>query len=144
MNKPVSLDFFDEQGWKEVAEVSHANWQAAVANGETSRGYMAYVAAELEAAGQVFSFEDPEIELEVFAADPEVPQDVAHRFPPQWWKEEVAALDTRRGYAAWATAQQDALDEEMQSQAEDGLLLMPDAVPQEPAPSLSRPRRRGP
>lgn len=125
MARPTILSFFDEHGWIEAPQVPHREWQVAVANGDTEEGYFEFVATQLKAAGRPFEFEDANLELEIMEVDPVVSKEISDRFPKDWWKNEVAALDTRRGYAKWAAAQQQALEEEeaLIEQADAGLAL---------------------
>lgn len=125
MARPTTLSFFDEHGWIEAPQVPHREWQVAVANGDTEDGYMEFVAAQLKSAGRPFEFEDANLELEIMEVDPLISKEVGDRFSRDWWKDEVAALDTRRGYAKWAAAQQQALEEEeaLIEQADAGLAL---------------------
>lgn len=135
MIRPTILSFFDEHGWIEAPQVPHREWQVAVANGDTEEGYMEFVAAQLKAAGRPFEFEDANLELETMEVDPVISKEVGDRFPKDWWKTEVSALDTRLGYAKWAAAQQQALEEEeaLIEQADAGLALS-DPGPQRSSP----------
>ena len=98
------LDFFDENGWKEVPSFPHAHWQKEVSLGVTDLGYLEWVANECDAMGKTFRFADPRVEQEVAEQAPTPNPLDQVRFPREWWKEEVVALDTRRGYAMWARA----------------------------------------
>ena len=135
MPRPTLLTFFDASGWTEASQVPHREWQVAVANGDTEEGYMTFVVSRLRSAGRAFQFEDLDLEAEAISPAPSVSAEVIDRFPRPWWLDEVAALDTRRGYAAWAASQQKALEDEeaLLAQADAGLELATSS-PRPPAP----------
>ena len=135
MPRPTLLTFFDASGWTEAPQVPHREWQVAVANGDTEDGYMAFVVSRLRGAGRSFQFEDLNLEDEALTPAPSVSAEVSDRFPKSWWLDEVAALDTRHGYAAWAVSQQQALEDEeaLLAQADAGLELATSS-PRPPAP----------
>jgi hypothetical protein len=99
-----TLEFFDDNGWREDPDYSHAEWQGEVASDSTGLGYQAWVIAQHEsndipyALPEGFALEDnaepTEVELEAF--------------PRENWLGEVEVLDTRLSYRDWVAHQVDA------------------------------------
>lgn len=102
-----TLAFFNGTGWAEDQDFPHADWQQAILDGDTELGYAPWVVARHEEDGLPFVLAQA---LSAERTD-EPPVGLQARFPAQDWLDEVLALDTRLGYAAWVAHRAEAEDE---------------------------------
>ncbi len=98
-----TLSLFDAQGWKEVPDYPHEQWQEEVGEGSTVLGYAAWLVARHEEDGKQVKL-TPDSVGEA-GPDARFLAQHADQFPIEQWREEVADLNTRLGYGAWVAHQ---------------------------------------